>query len=115
MIALDPGGRELLRRRVATPQATTPPRSRPLPGWCTPTEARLGAHRHASASAPRARFRRATGRVKERQLHLAQRPAAAEDLEAALGREVRIANDANCFALSEATDGAAAGAATSSA
>jgi len=31
------------------------------------------------------------------------------DLTAALGREVRIANDANCFAVSEATDGAAAG------
>jgi len=34
------------------------------------------------------------------------------DLERALGRPVRLANDANCFALSEATDGAAAGAAT---
>jgi fructokinase len=34
----------------------------------------------------------------------------ARDLEAALGRPVRLANDANCFALSEATDGAAAGA-----
>ena len=32
------------------------------------------------------------------------------DLGAALGRPVRIANDANCFALSEAIDGAAAGA-----
>ena len=32
------------------------------------------------------------------------------DLAARLGRPVRIANDANCFALSEATDGAAAGA-----
>lgn len=32
------------------------------------------------------------------------------DLEAALGREIRLANDANCFALSEASDGAAAGA-----
>jgi fructokinase len=32
------------------------------------------------------------------------------DLEAALGRPVRLANDANCFALSEATDGAGAGA-----
>ncbi|MBT5518810.1 MAG: ROK family protein [Rhodobiaceae bacterium] len=29
-----------------------------------------------------------------------------QDLEARLGREVRLANDANCFALSEATDGA---------
>ena len=33
-----------------------------------------------------------------------------QDLEKALGREVRIQNDANCFALSEATDGAAKGA-----
>jgi fructokinase len=33
------------------------------------------------------------------------------DLERALGREVRIANDANCFAVSEATDGAGADAA----
>jgi fructokinase len=32
------------------------------------------------------------------------------DLEARLGREVRIANDANCFALSEAVDGAGKGA-----
>jgi fructokinase len=32
------------------------------------------------------------------------------DLEAALGRAVRLSNDANCFVLSEATDGAAAGA-----
>jgi fructokinase len=34
------------------------------------------------------------------------------DLEVALGSAVFIANDANCFALSEATDGAAAGAAS---
>jgi len=34
-----------------------------------------------------------------------------EDIEALLGRPVRLANDANCFALSEATDGAGAGAA----
>src|SRR5690606_25367260 len=33
-----------------------------------------------------------------------------DDLEARLGREIRFANDANCFAISEATDGAAAGA-----
>src|SRR5690606_38097597 len=32
------------------------------------------------------------------------------DLTAALGRPVRVANDANCFALSEAVDGAGAGA-----
>jgi fructokinase len=38
-----------------------------------------------------------------------ERPLKA-DLEKRLGREVRIANDANCFALSEAVDGAARGA-----
>jgi fructokinase len=32
-----------------------------------------------------------------------------KDLSVALGREVRLANDANCLAVSEATDGAAAG------
>jgi fructokinase len=35
-----------------------------------------------------------------------------QDLEAALGRPVRLANDANCFALSEAEDGAGRGVAT---
>jgi fructokinase len=35
-----------------------------------------------------------------------------DDLEAALGRPVRLANDANCLALSEAVDGAGAGAKT---
>jgi fructokinase len=34
-----------------------------------------------------------------------------EDIQRALGREVRLANDADCLALSEASDGAAAGAA----
>ena len=33
-----------------------------------------------------------------------------QDLEQALGREIRLENDANCFALSEAVDGAARGA-----
>lgn len=36
----------------------------------------------------------------------------ARDIEAHLGRPVRLANDANCFALSEAVDGAGAGAAS---
>jgi fructokinase len=39
--------------------------------------------------------------------HLNDKPLQA-DLEATLGRPVRLANDANCFALSEATDGAGA-------
>jgi fructokinase len=52
----------------------------------------------------------ATGRVQNaNSVWLNDKPIKA-DLEALLGRPVRLANDANCFALSEATDGAAAGA-----
>ena len=52
----------------------------------------------------------ATGLVKNaNSVWLNGRPLA-RDLASALGRPVRLANDANCFALSEATDGAAAGA-----
>ena len=58
-------------------------------------------HRHAGLGVARKRARA------ERQLDLAQRPAVPRDLEAHLGRPVRLANDANCFALSEAVDGAA--------
>lgn len=53
----------------------------------------------------------ATGLVKNaNSVWLNGRPLA-EDLSARLGRPLRFANDANCFALSEASDGAAAGAA----
>ncbi len=53
---------------------------------------------------------RASGRIKNaNSTWLNDRPLVA-DLAAALGREVRVANDADCFALSEATDGAARGA-----
>jgi fructokinase len=52
----------------------------------------------------------ATGLVKNaNSTWLIGRPLA-EDLPRRLDRPVRFANDANCFALSEATDGAAAGA-----
>jgi len=52
-----------------------------------------------------------TGLVKNaNSVWLIGRPLA-DDLAAKLGRSVRIANDANCFSISEATDGAAAGAA----
>jgi predicted NBD/HSP70 family sugar kinase len=53
---------------------------------------------------------RVTGRVKNANSTCLNGQPLKEDLEAALGREVRLANDANCFALSEAVDGAGAGA-----
>jgi fructokinase len=51
----------------------------------------------------------ATGLVKNANSTWLNGRPLAEDLAARLERPVRLANDANCFALSEATDGAAAG------
>jgi len=52
----------------------------------------------------------ATGLVKNANSTWLLGRALGTDLSRLLGREVRLANDANCFALSEASDGAAAGA-----
>jgi fructokinase len=52
----------------------------------------------------------ATGRTQNANSTWLNGQPIAADLEDCLGRPVRIANDANCFALSEATDGSAAGA-----
>ena len=52
----------------------------------------------------------ATGLVKNANSTWLNGRALREDIERRLGREVRLANDANCLAVSEATDGAAAGA-----
>ncbi|HEX7044344.1 MAG TPA: ROK family protein [Burkholderiales bacterium] len=51
-----------------------------------------------------------TGRLKNSNTTCLNGQPLKEDLEARLGRPVRLANDANCFALSEARDGAARGA-----
>src|SRR5437016_9880136 len=53
-----------------------------------------------------------TGLVKNANSTWLNRRPLGRDVEAALGRPVRFANDANCFALSEAIDGAAAGCGT---
>lgn len=51
----------------------------------------------------------ATGLVKNANSQWLNGMPLKRDLEAALGREVRVQNDANCFAVSEAIDGAGAG------
>ena len=51
-----------------------------------------------------------TGLVRNSNTQCLNGRAIQQDLESKLARQVRVANDANCFALSEATDGAGAGA-----
>ena len=109
LIALAEAGGELLRRRAATPQGDYRATVLAVAQLVEQAEAELGRRGSVGVGTPGA-VSRATGLMKNcNSTCLNGRPLQA-DLQAALGREVRLANDANCFALSEATDGAAAGA-----
>ncbi|CAG0981819.1 partial Fructokinase, partial [Rhodocyclaceae bacterium] len=109
IVALGDDGGERLRRRVPTPQGDYAETVRTIAGLVQAAEIELGARASVGIGIPGAESR-ATGLVKNaNSTWLIGRPLR-RDLEAALGREVRLANDANCFALSEAVDGAAAGA-----
>ncbi len=102
-------GRELLRRRVATPQTGYRATVEAVVNLVRQAEAELGAAATLGIGTPGA-LSLASGRMKNcNSTCLIGQPLKA-DLEAALEREIRLSNDANCFALSEATDGAAAGA-----
>jgi fructokinase len=109
IIALADDGRELLRRRVATPRGDYLATIMAVTGLVESVENELGRRGSVGVGIPGAESR-ITGLVKNaNSTWLIGRPLR-EDLQSALGREVRMENDANCFALSEATDGAAAGA-----
>ena len=111
---LDDGGRDPARIRRPSPRGSYDARSRRSRRWWRIWSARA-VPRRASASGFPGTISPATGLVKNaNSTWLIGRPLG-RDVERALGRPVRFANDANCFALSEATDGAAAGAASSSA
>jgi fructokinase len=109
IIALDGDGRELLRRRVATPRDDYRATLAAIAGLVGDAEDELGAQGSVGIGIPGAESR-ATGLIKNaNSTWLIGRPLR-HDLQDLLRRPVRIDNDANCFALSEATDGAAAGA-----
>src|SRR5579885_2265696 len=108
--ALGPDGGFLDRRRLPTPAGDYGATVRAVRDLVQAIEASVGARGSVGVGIPGA-LSAATGLVKNaNSTCLIGRPFD-RDLAAALGREVRLANDANCFALSEATDGAARGAA----
>jgi fructokinase len=108
-IALGDDGRELARRRVATPRHDYDATIGAIAALVGALESETGARGSVGVGMPGA-ISPASGLVKNaNSTWLIGRPID-RDLERALGREVRCANDANCFALSEATDGAGAGA-----
>ena len=109
LIALDRTGRELLRRRTSTPRDDYPATLEAVARLVEDAEQELGARGSVGIGTPGA-VSRITGRMKNCNSTWLNGMPLLEDLQRRLGRPLRISNDANCFALSEATDGAAAGA-----
>jgi len=109
--ALGPDGRFLLRRRVPTPAGDYHATVRAVRDLVLEIEAALGARGSVGVGMP-GTLSPATGLVKNANSTCLNGRPLDRDVAAALARPVRFANDANCFALSEATDGAASGAAS---
>jgi fructokinase len=105
---IDAAGAVRSRRRIATPAGDYDATIRAMLGIVGAIEGELGARASVGIGIPGTIVPR-TGLVKNaNSIWLIGRPLQ-RDVEAALSRPVRFANDANCFALSEAVDGAAAG------
>ena len=99
----------VLRERIPTPQGDYRGTVMAVAGLVEGAERKVGARGTVGVGIPGAESR-VTGRIKNaNSTCLIGQPLKA-DLQVALQREVRLANDANCFALSEAVDGAATGA-----
>jgi fructokinase len=108
-IALSASGSILARRRVATPKDNYELTVRAIVDLVSALEKELGASGTVGIGTPGA-ISPATGLIKNANSTALIGHALDKDLSFALDREVRLSNDANCFALSEAVDGAAAGA-----
>jgi fructokinase len=108
-IALE-GGKEVCRKRIASPRGDYQATISAVCGLVSDLDDRLKQMGSVGIGIP-GTLSRATGLVKNANSTWLIGQPLQRDLEKALGREVRLANDANCFALSEAVDGAGQGAA----
>jgi fructokinase len=106
--ALGPDGAFALRERTAAPVGDYEATVRTIHGLVAAAETKLARRCSVGIGIPGA-ISPVTGLVKNANSTWLNGRPLDRDLAAALGREVRIANDANCFALSEATDGAGQG------
>jgi len=107
-VALD-GSREAARLRVDTPRDDYDTTLRAIAGLVRDLEQRTGARATVGVGIP-GTLSPDTGLVKNANSTWLLGKPLRDDLQHLLEREVRIANDANCFAVSEATDGAGVGA-----
>lgn len=109
-VALDADGVALAQRRVATPQGTYAETLDQLVSLVAQLEQECGVSSSVGVGTPGA-ISPATGLIKNANSTNLIGHRLDADLERLLGRPVKIQNDANCFVLSEAVDGAGAGAA----
>jgi fructokinase len=108
-IALGPAGEELRRLRVPTPRGDYTRTLEAIVSTVHALERDTGQTASVGLGIPGS-ISPETGLVKNANSTWLNGRPLRQDVEGALGRPARLANDANCFALSEATDGAAAGA-----
>jgi fructokinase len=107
IIALDAAGAESFRKRIATPRGDYDGTIAAIASLVRDAEAAVGPAT-VGIGMP-GTISPATGLVKNANSTWLNGKPLAQDLVTTLGRNVQLANDANCFALSEAVDGAAAG------
>lgn len=107
-LAIDNQGVELARHRIDTPRDDYARTIAAMVDLVDRLETETGRTGTVGAGIPGS-ISRITGLVKNSNSTWLNGRPLDKDLTTALGREVRVANDANCFAVSEATDGAAAG------
>ncbi len=107
-IAIDAEGRELARRRMPSPSAGYASIIEAVCELVVALEQQIAEAARVGIGTPGS-LSRTSGRIRNsNSVALNGQPFLA-DIAHALQREVRVANDANCFALSEASDGAGAG------
>ncbi|GAB1461970.1 hypothetical protein MASR2M50_37450 [Thauera sp.] len=111
LVVLDAAGCERWRRRVATPQGDYAGTLHAIAALVDEAERVTGAGARVGIGTPGSPSPR-DGRIRNANSTCLNGQALQQDLEALLRRPIRLANDANCLAMSEAADGAGAGART---
>ena len=108
ILALGDDGAELVRRRVPTPAGDYDATLETIAALVATVESELGRSETIGIGSPGA-IVPTTGLLRNSNSTVLNGKPLWRDLEARLGREIRLANDANRLALSEAVDGAGAG------
>jgi fructokinase len=107
-LAIDRAGQELARHRVATPRHDYEGSIQVMAGLVQQLEQETGRSGTVGVAIPGS-ISAVTGLIKNANSVWLNGKPLDQDLSAAMQREVRCVNDANCLAVSEATDGAGAG------